>query len=90
MAPRSVGTGAGGRAAITDEVQLHNCEMMAGNSDRWQVSAPQMLVRETAVSGCDSVGFEIALSKMIRNLVEGALFPPFGFGEPENSAFGIQ
>jgi hypothetical protein len=33
---------------------------------------------------------EIALSKMIGNLVQRALSPLFGFGKPENPAFGIQ
>jgi hypothetical protein len=74
--------------------------LIADKSDHRQVRAPQMLVQETqasgkaasgqAASGRDSVGgLEIALSKMIRNLVKGALFPLFGFGEPEIPAFGI-
>jgi hypothetical protein len=33
---------------------------------------------------------EIALSKIIRDFVQRALFPLFGLSEPENPAFGIE
>jgi hypothetical protein len=39
--------------------------------------------------GLESRCIEIALSEMIRNLVECPLLPFFGFCEPENPAFGI-
>jgi hypothetical protein len=56
------------------------------------------LLQETRVSGSAGLGalavdlgaFEIALPKIIRDFVERALFPLFGFSEPENPAFGIE
>jgi hypothetical protein len=50
----------------------------------------ESLLQQTRVSGGVSPGaFEIALAKKIRDLVKRALFPLFGFSEPENPAFGI-
>src|ERR1700733_6718506 len=49
------------------------------------------LLQEARGSGGLGPGaLEIALAKIIRDLVQRALFPLFGFSEPKNPALGIE
>jgi hypothetical protein len=59
-----------------------------GNSK--QVCLGKPCFRKRVSSGLGPGALEIAFAKIIRDLVQRALFPLFGFSEPENPAFGIE